>query len=183
MNTKIQKLVLAALLAAFTTIATMIIKLPTPTMGYIHLGDALVLLCGIILGPISGGIAAGIGSMFADLFSGYVSFAPATLIIKAATACICGFIFHKLNLKTSIKIIISSIPAELIMVLGYFLYEIFLSVAATGNYTASAIISGAAASIVGVPFNILQGIVGIAISLLLVPILSNVKEIQCYISE
>ncbi len=39
------------LLAAFTCIATMIIKIPTPTFGYIHLGDGLVLLCGIILGP------------------------------------------------------------------------------------------------------------------------------------
>ncbi len=48
-NTK--KMVTAALLAAFTCIATMIIKIPTPTFGYIHLGDGLVLLCGIILGP------------------------------------------------------------------------------------------------------------------------------------
>ena len=47
-NTK--KMVTAALLAAFTCIATMIIKIPTPTFGYIHLGDGLVLLCGIILG-------------------------------------------------------------------------------------------------------------------------------------
>ena len=68
-NTK--KMVTAALLAAFTCIATMIIKIPTPTFGYIHLGDGLVLLCGIILGPGIGALAAGIGSMFADIFSGY----------------------------------------------------------------------------------------------------------------
>ena len=67
-NTK--KMVTAALLAAFTCIATMIIKIPTPTFGYIHLGDGLVLLCGIILGPGIGALAAGIGSMFADIFSG-----------------------------------------------------------------------------------------------------------------
>ena len=60
--------ILAALLAAFTTVATMIIKIPTPTMGYIHLGDGLVLLCGILLGPGVGAAAAGIGSMFADVF-------------------------------------------------------------------------------------------------------------------
>ena len=70
-NTK--KMVTAALLAAFTCIATMIIKIPTPTFGYIHLGDGLVLLCGIILGPGIGALAAGIGSMFADIFSGYMT--------------------------------------------------------------------------------------------------------------
>ena len=79
-NTK--KMVTAALLAAFTCIATMIIKIPTPTFGYIHLGDGLVLLCGIILGPGIGALAAGIGSMFADIFSGYMTWAPATLTVS-----------------------------------------------------------------------------------------------------
>ena len=64
-NTK--KLVVTALMAALTCIATMIIKIPTPTFGYIHLGDGFVLLSGIILGPVSGAFAAGIGSMFADI--------------------------------------------------------------------------------------------------------------------
>lgn len=63
-----KKLVIGALMAALTCIATMIIKIPTPTLGYIHLGDGLVLLCGIVLGPLGGALSAGIGSMFADIF-------------------------------------------------------------------------------------------------------------------
>lgn len=47
-----KKLVTAALMAAFTCIATMLIKIQTPTFGYIHLGDGLVLLCGVVLGPV-----------------------------------------------------------------------------------------------------------------------------------
>ena len=61
----IRKLVLAALLAALTAVATMIIRIPTPTQGYIHLGDGMVLICGILLGPGLGALAAGIGSMMA----------------------------------------------------------------------------------------------------------------------
>ena len=124
-NTK--KMVTAALLAAFTCIATMIIKIPTPTFGYIHLGDGLVLLCGIILGPGIGALAAGIGSMFADIFSGYMTWAPATLIIKALTACIAGLLFHKLRLNISskanrsVRVVIGGIIGEALMVLGYFL--------------------------------------------------------------
>lgn len=52
-NQNIKKLVTAALLAAMTCVATMIIKIPTPTFGYIHPGDGFVLLCGVVLGPTS----------------------------------------------------------------------------------------------------------------------------------
>ena len=47
-NQNIKKLVTAALLAAMTCVATMIIKIPTPTFGYIHPGDGFVLLCGVV---------------------------------------------------------------------------------------------------------------------------------------
>ena len=57
----LRKIVTAALLAAMTCIATMIIRIPTPTFGYIHPGDCFVLLSGVILGPVGGAIAAGIG--------------------------------------------------------------------------------------------------------------------------
>ena len=53
-NQNIKKLVTAALLAAMTCVATMIIKIPTPTFGYIHPGDGFVLLCGVVLGSLPG---------------------------------------------------------------------------------------------------------------------------------
>ena len=62
-----KSLAVTALMAAFTCIATMSIRIPTPTLGYIHPGDCLVLLCGVILGNVAGFLAAGIGSMFADI--------------------------------------------------------------------------------------------------------------------
>ena len=77
----IRKLVLAALLAALTAVATMIIRIPTPTQGYIHLGDGMVLICGILLGPGLGALAAGIGSMMADLIGGYMAWVPGTFAI------------------------------------------------------------------------------------------------------
>ena len=73
MSAHLRKIVIAALLAAFTCIATMSIRIPTPgTGGYIHPGDAIVLLSGIILGPGYGFLAAGIGSALADLLGGYL---------------------------------------------------------------------------------------------------------------
>lgn len=163
-------IVLAALLAAFTTVATMIIKIPTPTMGYIHLGDGLVLLCGILLGPGLGAAAAGIGSMFADIFSGYASWAPATLIIKAATAFVGGWIFHKLHNSSStpVRTVISGVPAEIVMVFGYYVYEVGLAMAGGSALGAAAIATAA-----GVPFNIVQGAAGVIVSAALLPVLSR----------
>ena len=48
-NASLRKIIFAALMAALTTVATMIIRIPTPTQGYIHLGDGMVLLCGALL--------------------------------------------------------------------------------------------------------------------------------------
>ena len=54
-NEKLRKIIMAALFAALACVATMIIKIPTPgTSGYIHPGDAIVILSGAILGPVWG---------------------------------------------------------------------------------------------------------------------------------
>ncbi len=161
--------ILAALLAAFTTVATMIIKIPTPTLGYIHLGDGLVLLCGILLGPGLGAAAAGIGSMLADLFSGYAAYAPATFVIKALTAFAGGWVFHKLHtLRTPVRTVLAGIPAECVMVLGYYLYEAGM-LAIGGSSFAAAL----AATVVGIPFNLVQGVAGVIVSLVLLPVLAR----------
>lgn len=186
-NTK--KMVTAALMAAFTCIATMIIKIPTPTLGYIHLGDGLVLLCGIVLGPVTGALAAGIGSMFSDIFSGYVSWALPTLIIKALTAGAAGLLFHKFknNQKSaharSISVIIGGLIGETIMVLGYFLYEAGMAAYASGGFTTAALAAGIVSSAAGIPFNIAQGVVGIIISLVLLPVLLKISDIREWILD
>ena len=73
MKDNLKKHITAALFAALTFAATMAVRIPTPgTSGYIHPGDALVILSGVILGPSSGFLAAGIGSALADLLGGVV---------------------------------------------------------------------------------------------------------------
>ena len=58
---KLYHLVLAALFAALTYVATNIIHVPIPaTDGYINLGDCVVLLGAFLLGPVYGAAAGGI---------------------------------------------------------------------------------------------------------------------------
>lgn len=152
----ITMLVLGGLFAAFVTAATMLISIPTPTKGYINLGDCLVNLSAWLLGPVYGACAAGIGSAAADLLLGYTVYAPATFVIKALMAVVSFHVFRLLAKRAhgSLARVLAAVSAELLMIFGYFAFECVLY-------------QSFAASIVGVPANIAQGVGGVVISVLL----------------
>ena len=162
MNTKTRELVMAALIASLTCIATMIIKIPSPLKGYINLGDCMVLTAGWLLSPAYGFLAAGLGSALADIFSGYVVYAPASFMIKGLMALTAFYVFSLLHKKLSILFsrIISGFLAELIMALGYFLFEGFLY--------------GFVPSLVNIPANGVQGIAGLIIGVVLMKYLERI---------
>lgn len=156
MNSKTNKLVLAALLAALTCVATMIIKIPSPLKGYLNLGDCIVLTSGWLLPPAYGFLAAGLGSALADVFSGYVTYAPATFIIKGLMALVAYGAFKVLRNKLGNlpSRIISGVLSEILMVLGYFVFESFLY--------------GMLPSMVNIPANAVQGVAGVIIGVVIV---------------
>ncbi|MBO5779321.1 MAG: ECF transporter S component [Clostridia bacterium] len=127
---KTYRLTLSALFAALCCVMTMMVQIPVPTAGYIHFGDVFVLLSGWLLG-FHGVIAAGIGSMFADIFSGYAAYAPITFLDKAATAAVAWLVFALLRKVLPRKLafvglLLSAILGELVMAAGYIGYEWFL---------------------------------------------------------
>ena len=158
-----QRIVMAALLAALTCVATMIIKIPSPLKGYLNLGDCVVLLAGWMLSPTYGFLAAGLGSALADTFSGYVTYVPATFVIKGLMALIAFYGFKLLHSKLGniSSRIISGIAAEVVMVAGYFIFEGFLY--------------GFGPSLVNIPANVIQGIAGLIIGTILVKVFEKSK--------
>ena len=100
-DSKIKKMVLTALLAALTCVATMIIQIPSPMNGYVNLGDCFVLLSGWLLGPWLGFAASGIGSMLADIFLGYTHYAPGTLVIKGLVALGAALLYRVIAKKNA----------------------------------------------------------------------------------
>lgn len=163
MTTKTKKLVIAALMTALACVATMIIKIPSPLKGYINLGDCIVLTAGWLLSPVYGFLAAGLGSALADIFSGYVLYAPATFVIKGLMAIIAFWGFRLLHKKLGNlpSRIISGIAAEIVMVLGYFVFEGFLY--------------GFAPSVVNIPPNSVQGVAGLILGIVLIKIFEKSK--------
>ncbi|MCI2057854.1 MAG: ECF transporter S component [Oscillibacter sp.] len=146
--------VMTGLLAALTCVATMVIKIGTPTGGYLNLGDTTVLLGACLLGPVYGAVAGGVGSAMADLLNGYVAWMPATLVIKAVMALAAGLLYRKLRGRPW-GVAVSGIVGEIPMVAGYWLYESWM----LGSF------AGAAA---GVPGNLAQAAFGVAASTLLI---------------
>jgi len=121
---KIRKLVFASLFTAITCVATMIIQIPTPIGGYVHAGDAFVILGAMLLGGVWGGIAAGLGSALSDIIFGFTVYAPGTFVIKFIMSVTASAIFKTLpTKKTYLSVFIAAVIAEICMVVLYFIYE------------------------------------------------------------
>lgn len=155
------RLVFSGLLAAVVCVMTMI-SIPLSATGYANLGDCFVILSGVVLGPVYGPLAAGVGSMLADLFLGYTVYAPATFVIKGlmslAVALIIGKKTQLSGVTAVLKTALAAILAEVIMLAGYFSYESVLY----GVKTALAAALG----------NTLQGVVGAVSATIVCTVLS-----------
>lgn len=165
---KTKNLARSAIFASLVCISTFFIQIPVPaTHGYIHPGDALVILCGIFLNPISAFLAGGIGSCLADLFGGYFIYIPATFLIKGLIAYACSMFFQtykKHDTHSLIPVIICGIIDTLFVVIGYALFE--------------TILYGAKPALLSIPPNFIQGLSGLIISSILYQILSAVPDIR-----
>ncbi len=149
-QSQLLKLVQAAVFAALCCVATMLISIPMPaTNGYINLGDGAVLLGAFLLGPVYGAAAGGLGSMLADLLLGYAAYAPGTLLIKGLMAALAALVLRALERKPLAGAVLGGLAGELVMVLGYFLYE-------------STVLGYGLAAAASIPGNGIQGLVGLA---------------------
>ncbi len=153
--------VMAALIFALTSL-----KVPNFTGGYVHLGDSLVFFTALLVNPLYGFLAAGIGGAFADIFGGYSQYAIPTFFIKGIMSLIVYFSYTFMRregqatgkrVNRFLAILISSGIASGFMVLAYFAVD-------WGFY-------GFGGAIAAVPLNILQGIASTALSaVLLIPV-------------
>lgn len=148
-NRSLHYLITAAVLAALTTVATIFIQIPNGR-GYFNLGDAVLMIGGLLLGPKWGLAIGGIGSGLADLLTGYAVFAPITLVVKGFEGWLTGYIFERSNHRLA-----ALIPSGLVMAGGYFVAEI--------------VMFGFGPALAAVPGNVFQGLVGAAVAYVLYP--------------
>ena len=146
-------LVMTGLFAALGCVATMVLQVPSPTGGYMNLGDTVVILGAYLLGPVWGAVAGGVGPALADLLSGYTMYVPATLVIKAMMGVLAAVLYRAMG-KMAWGVPVCAVVAEIPMVVGYWLFDGFLA----GSLAGSA---------AGIPSNLVQAAFGIVASTLL----------------
>lgn len=172
MNKSVLRLTYGGVMAALTLLATAIISLPVAvTNGYIHLGDGLVLSCGVVLGKKYGALAAGIGSALADVFLGYAAWALPTFLIKALMAFIIGYAFeqfteHRTPISANLAFIarwtVALIAAGTVLIVLYYLTSGLMY----GNWIAP---------ISAIPKDLIQFAFGVAIVTVLLPITTRFR--------
>lgn len=119
-----QKFVYMALFTALVYIFTRFFKIPIVTplgQTMFHLGNAFCLLAGLLLGPVYGGVSAGLGSALFDLFDPvYFTSAPITFITKFAMAFVAGLIYRKKGkTKNTPRLVVASVLGQITYIILY----------------------------------------------------------------
>lgn len=155
-DAKVKKLAIAGVMAAMICVLTIFPHIPLGS-GYIHLGDGLILLAVMLLGPL-GIPAAAVGSMLADLLV-YPVYAPVTLVVKGLMAAVTWLIYRKNDRK---RTVLAFIAAEAVMVLGYFVYEWI----AVPEF-----------ALADIPGNLIQAVAGVCVGLVLTTLVPRLESL------
>ena len=111
------------IMAAAVYVSSAFMQIPIPTAidnTRLHMGNVMCLLAGMLLGPLQGGLAAGIGSMFFDLTNpAYIASAPFTFLFKFFMAWICGKITSDYSVHLRQKYILGAIAGSFTYVVLY----------------------------------------------------------------
>jgi uncharacterized membrane protein len=162
MKDYVLKITIGGILSALVMLATVVIMIPIPSnTGFFNLGDGVIFGIAAVLGPFAA-ICAAIGSGLGDLVS-YPIYIPATVLIKGCMGYLAGMVLKKKPELRWYGMIVLFAACEIIMVVGYFLYEYLLT--GLGNALAA------------IPTNMLQGVVGIIIGLAIVPLARRIKTL------
>jgi uncharacterized membrane protein len=161
------KIAIAAIFTALVFIITsQVPPIPIPaTGGYFNVGETTIYVAALLFGPLVGGISGGLGASLSDAYLGFGIFAPGTLIIKFTEGAVTGLLNLKLKKyikNATVTATVAVIAGGLIMVTGYFLYELI------------ALSYPLAAALTEVPLNIGQMVVGLIIA---IPIMHAVLRV------
>ena len=98
-NDRLTKLTLGALTAALSYVVFTFLRIDIPigvSKTSIHLANAIVVLGAELIGGVWGGLGGAIGLSISDLFTGYVTSAPKTFLMKLLIGLIAGAVAHRI---------------------------------------------------------------------------------------
>lgn len=151
-RSKLRLTALCGIFAALVFIGTQI-RIPT-AIGYINLGDGVILIASYFIGPAAF-FPAAIGSALSDLIAGYPMYIAPTFLIKGLMGLVAALIMTRAHGKKAwgfVLRLIASVSAELIMVAGYFVFEaLYYDIAAAAGSVVFNLIQAGAAIVLAIP--------------------------------
>ncbi|MGD8624663.1 MAG: ECF transporter S component [Anaerolineae bacterium] len=146
-----------AVMTAIVYVLTRVIQVPTPVLGYIHLGDVGVFFSAFAFGPWVGAAAGGLGTALADWTSPYAQWGIFSLVIHGVQGWAAGWLVSKL---AGVKgIVLAAVVGCVIVVVGYLL--------------AGTILVGLGEALAEVPLNIVQVVTGAVVS---IPLFAAIRQ-------
>lgn len=166
-----RKLILNALMIALVFLITYLpfLHIPSPiASGYFNIGDAAIMITALLLGSRSGFIAGAIGSALADLAYGAFIFVPITFIVKGLEGYVTGVIAGKRGNKepSGLNQIIALTAGALVMVAGYFIFELTVIRLIDKSLAVTAILAE-------LPGNLIQGAVSAVVAYVFISVLNR----------
>lgn len=150
---RVKKQVFTALMVAISVVMGRFFLIPIPwTHGNVNLCDLGIMVAALLIGPLAGGIVGGLSGMILDLISGYAAYAPFSLLAHGLEGLVIGYLHQKTHNRY-----LALGGGVLMMVVGYFFADSIL-------YTITA-------GVLGLGTNLLQGLIGTGITLVVIPAL------------
>ena len=162
-----KRIAFLATFVALITVATMVVQIPSPGgQGYINVGDSLIFVCAVFFDPIFAFVAGGLGSALADLFAGWVSYAPFTLLTKGLegfVACLLIRLFKKTKFNKLAGYAVGMLAGGVVMSVGYFFADLVLF--------------GIGMGVANLPFNFVQAGANLVLGFVLACALGKAKGV------
>lgn len=158
---KILMISIHAMGIAILSVITIFIQIPLQGgAGYLNFSDSIIFLFSGLFGPYSGMVVGGLGALIADFASGYATYAPFSLVIKALEGLLAGFLFKKWGKLNFLSFFL----AGLCMAVAYMIPDTLLFNFSTATYN--------------LLWNSIQGIVNAFIATLILKSYSLLKDKQ-----
>lgn len=151
------------------------LSIPIGDITRIHFGNVFCVLSGLLLGPISGGLCAGLGGFFYDLFNPlYAAEAPITFAMKFVLGALVGVIAHSgksygnNRTKNIIGAVVGSLGYVVVYLLKNFINEYYLLRNPIETVTTKLIIKGTS--------SVVNGMTAVIVALILLPVFSRAMK-------
>lgn len=147
------KIALIAICTAIVTVFTIAIQIPVGKE-YLNFSDVAIVFIAFAFGPVPGLIAGGLGPAIGDIISGYASWAPISLAVHGLEGLAVGLLASRIRSPRLLMEALTTLVDIAIVAFGYYLLGALF-------------ITDFRTSLTGVPINILQGVSGGVIGILL----------------